>query len=139
VAPRRSRWRRLPAPAIALVFAGALAAPAWPQAPDRGMAGLSDTGAATADDTAAAAAPDRIVIRNFAFTPPTLAVRRGTAVTWINRDDDAHTVVAAGAKPLFKSPPLERGESFSFTFAEPGTYVYFCTIHATMKGTVIVQ
>jgi len=86
-----------------------------------------------------AAGPNEVVINNFAFGPTTLTVKRGTTVTWINKDGDAHTVTAVGAKPLFGSNPLDTGESFSFTFSQPGTYAYFCKIHPTMKGVVVVQ
>ena len=86
-----------------------------------------------------AAGPNQVVIDNFAFGPTTLTVKRGTTVTWINKDGDAHTVTAVGAKPLFGSNPLDTGESFSFTFSQPGTYAYFCKIHPTMKGVVVVQ
>ncbi|HEV2160778.1 MAG TPA: cupredoxin family copper-binding protein [Stellaceae bacterium] len=86
-----------------------------------------------------AAGPNQVVINNFAFGPTTLTVKRGTTVTWINKDGDAHTVTAAGTKPLFGSNPLDTGDSFSFTFNAPGTYAYFCKIHPTMKGVVVVQ
>lgn len=86
-----------------------------------------------------AAGPNQVVIDNFAFGPATLTVKRGTTVTWINKDGDAHTVTAVGAKPLFGSNPLDTGDSFSFTFSAPGTYAYFCKIHPTMKGVVVVQ
>lgn len=86
-----------------------------------------------------AAGPNEVVINNFAFGPTTLTVKRGTTVTWINKDGDAHTVTAVGAKPLFGSNPLDTGDSFSFMFNAPGTYAYFCKIHPTMKGVVVVQ
>jgi hypothetical protein len=57
-------------------------------------------------------------------------------VTWINNDDEPHTVVQ-GDK-LFKSHALDTGDKFSFTFSTPGAFKYFCTIHAHMVGTVVV-
>lgn len=92
--------------------------------------------------TPVAAGPNEVVINNFAFGPATLTVKRGTTVTWINKDGDAHTVTAVtavGVKPLFGSNPLDTGDSFSFTFSQPGTYAYFCKIHPTMKGVIVVQ
>ena len=88
------------------------------------------------------AGPNQVIINNFAFGPATLTVKRGTTVTWINKDGDAHTVTAVaavGAKPPFGSNPLDTGDSFSFTFDQPGTYAYFCKIHPTMKGVIVVQ
>jgi plastocyanin len=86
-----------------------------------------------------AADPNQVVIDDFAFGPATLIVSPGTEVVWINADDEPHTVTATGDKPLFKSPPLDTKDKFSFVFKDPGTYAYFCTLHPRMQGTVIVR
>ena len=83
--------------------------------------------------------PDTIAIDNFAFGPQVLTVAAGTTVTWINHDDEIHTVISADAPGLFKSLPLDTGDKFSFTFKKPGTYRYFCSIHPQMTGTVVVK
>jgi|SRR5271157_1142989 len=84
-----------------------------------------------------------VVIQNFAFSPQTVTVPKGTTVTWTNQDGVNHTVVNAKTdtsadSTLFKSDPLATGQSFSFTFSTPGTYPYHCSIHPGMTGTVIV-
>lgn len=80
-----------------------------------------------------------VAIHNFSFGPTALTVPVGTKVVWTNNDDDPHTVTSdTDATPL-KSPPLDTGESFAFTFDKPGTYRYFCTLHPHMRGTVVVQ
>jgi plastocyanin len=84
-------------------------------------------------------APAQIVIDNFAFAPATLTVNAGTTVTWLNRDEEPHTVMSADQQTPFKSPALDTNDKFTFTFAKPGTYKYFCTIHSHMVGTVVVQ
>ncbi len=78
-----------------------------------------------------------VTIENYSFAPAELTVSVGTEVTWINKDDDAHTVVTAGS--TFKSKALDTGEKFSFTFHDAGTYEYFCSIHPNMKGKVFVK
>ncbi len=88
---------------------------------------------------AAAPAAHDVVIDNYSFGPATLTVARGTTVTWTNKDDDPHTVVADGDPKPFKSSALDTDDSFTFTFNEAGTFKYFCTIHPRMQGTVIVQ
>ena len=78
-----------------------------------------------------------VAIDNFTFTPQELTVAPNTTVTWINHDDIPHTV--KDTQKRFKSPTLDTDEKFSFTFTEPGTYEYFCTIHPHMTGKVIVK
>jgi plastocyanin len=80
-----------------------------------------------------------VVIDDFAFSPGTLTVAAGTKVTWINHDEEPHTVMSADPKTPFKSPALDTNDKFSFVFAKPGTYKYFCTIHSHMVGTIVVQ
>lgn len=84
----------------------------------------------------AATAPD-VKIDNFSFGPPTLTVAAGTMVTWTNRDDIPHTIV--GTEGAFRSKALDTDGKFSYTFAKPGTYSYFCSIHPKMTGKVVVR
>ena len=86
-----------------------------------------------------AAAANRVIIDNFSFGPNTLTVAVGTKVVWTNDDADPHTVTSAGDAKVLKSPPLDTGDSFAFTFDKPGTYRYFCSIHPHMQGTIVVQ
>jgi plastocyanin len=76
-------------------------------------------------------------IDNFTFAPARLTVKAGTTVTWRNKDDIPHTVTSAAR--LFKSKALDTDDSFSFTFTEPGTYEYFCSLHPRMTGTIVVE
>jgi plastocyanin len=87
---------------------------------------------------AEAATPGKATIKiaNFDFGPATITVAAGTSVTWTNNDDDAHSVVADNK--AFRSAPLDTGESYSFTFATPGTYAYHCGLHPQMHGKVVV-
>ena len=88
---------------------------------------------------AQAGPPPAAVVRiaNFTFTPPMLAVRPGTTVTWINDDDIPHTVVANDKS--FRSPVLDTGDRFSFTFAKAGQFGYFCSLHPHMTGKIVVK
>jgi len=80
----------------------------------------------------------RVEISNFAFAPKTLTVPAGTKVVWTNRDDEPHVVTSAGAM-FTPSHALDTGDTYAVTFAKPGTYAYYCTIHPTMVGTIVVQ
>jgi plastocyanin len=77
-----------------------------------------------------------VLISLASYQPSSLTVPAGTTVTWINRDVVRHTVTSD--EGLFDSGRLGSGESFSYTFKEPGTFNYHCTIHTFMHGTVIV-
>ena len=103
---------------LALVLIGAYAS----------VAGPSDGGGAP---------QARVEIKDFAYQPATLTVRTGTTVTWINHDDELHTVTASAGR--FASPGLEHDETFFRRFAEAGTYTYFCALHPRMTATIIVQ
>lgn len=82
------------------------------------------------------AGPNAVNIDGFAFAPSTLTVRAGATVTWTNKDEDPHTVVADGG--AFQSQVLGNGGTFSFTFPAAGTFEYICSIHPFMHGTVVV-
>jgi len=56
----------------------------------------------------------------------------------VNHDDIPHTVLSED-KATFKSRALDTDEKFSFIFAKPGTYTYFCSIHPKMTAKVVVQ
>lgn len=71
------------------------------------------------------------------FDPAELTVDIGTTVTWSNGDSTTHTVMAPSG--AFNSGDFKSGQNFGYTFNEPGTYEYGCTIHPDMKGTVIVK
>jgi plastocyanin len=79
-----------------------------------------------------------VKIDNFTFAPVTLTVPAGTTVKWVNRDDIPHTVVSEDRR-TFKSKALDTDDSFSYTFTQPGTYTYFCSIHPKMTAKVVVQ
>ena len=86
--------------------------------------------------TVARAEDATVKIDNFTFEPEKLTIKAGTTVTWKNEDDIPHTV--ASATKAFKSKALDTDDSFSFTFATPGTYEYFCSLHPHMTGTIVV-
>ena len=81
---------------------------------------------------------NEIGIDNFAFTPKTLTVARGTTVTWINNDDVPHVIVSPqGRFPV--SPVLDTNGRYSATLKGAGTYDYFCSVHPVMTGRIVVQ
>lgn len=94
--------------------------------------------AAAATPPARVANTYRVEIRNFHFMPERLTVPVGAQVTWINKDEEPHVVVSAGGQ-FPPSPGLDTGDSYHATFAKPGSYTYFCSIHPQMVGTIVVK
>jgi len=79
-----------------------------------------------------------VSIKDFAFAPSTTTVKAGTTVTWTNQDQDPHTVTSTGSGGPLRSPTLQQGQSYRYTFNTPGHYDYLCTIHPFMTATVTV-
>jgi plastocyanin len=78
-----------------------------------------------------------INISGFAFNPSAVTIKKGTKVTWINKDTAPHTVTSLSDRTL-NSPTLTTGKSYSFTFTDVGTFDYQCNFHTSMTGSVIV-
>ncbi len=66
----------------------------------------------------------------------TVVVGVNNTVTWTNDDNMPHTVTAVDGS--FDSRNLDHGQTFAHTFTKPGSYVYTCTYHPWMQGTVTV-
>ena len=77
-----------------------------------------------------------VTIQDFAFSPQMVTVKAGSAITWTNGDGTAHSVKSGDGS--FVSQNLQQGQSYSATFATPGTFPYVCGIHSFMTGTVVV-
>jgi plastocyanin len=91
--------------------------------------------------TGAAAQGGTVSIKGFAFAPATLTVAKGTTVTFKNEDTTRHTVTsgANGTKDGKFDQSVDANAQASVTFDTPGTYQYYCALHAAMKGTVVVE
>ena len=110
----------------------------------------SDDGADPATTTTAAptdegsdgdaAVGDAVTIAGFAFDPASIEVSAGATVTWTNDDGAQHTVTAGepGTPEDTFAETLDPGSSAEITFDEAGTFPYFCTIHPSMTGEVVV-
>ena len=114
---------------------GPLAVATWAPAGQPGVGGVTRQMAQSV--AVVAQAGPRVEITKHKFSRPMLTVAPGTTVTWLNRDEDLHTVVSTTL--AFKSAGLETDETYSYTFTKPGIYEYFCTLHPLMTGKVIVK
>jgi plastocyanin len=81
-----------------------------------------------------------INISNMMFTPSQITVAKGGAVTWMNNDSTTHTVtddLSNAGGPA--SGDIAPGQSYSFTFNKAGSFQYHCSIHPSMRGTIVVK
>ena len=79
-------------------------------------------------------------IVNFAL--PDVTVTVGDTINWNQLDTAPHTSTS-GTDGVYNgsgwdSPLLNRGEAYSHTFTQAGTFAYTCRLHPSMSGTVTV-
>ncbi|HEX6667751.1 MAG TPA: cupredoxin domain-containing protein [Solirubrobacterales bacterium] len=86
-------------------------------------------------ETASASATKSVKIANFAFAPGKTTVTAGTKVAFSNSDSTTHTATGKG----FNTGRISKGRTKSVTFSKKGTFAYHCSIHPTMKGTIVVE
>jgi plastocyanin len=75
-------------------------------------------------------------VKNFKFDPTPAKIHVGDRVTFVNDDDEAHTVTANDKS--FDSEGLDGGQTWQHVFTKPGTYDYFCELHPYMKAEIVV-
>ena len=87
---------------------------------------------------ASESAAKNVTIAGMQFQPATIRVNAGEEVTWTNNAAMPHTVTGRDDGKL-SSARLNQGSMFSHKFEKPGTYTYYCALHPSMIGTVIVE
>lgn len=120
---------------VALAACSGAASPT--AAPPSPAASVAASMAASPAASQAPAASDAITIQSFAFAPASLTVKSGATVTWTNMDSPKHSVKWDDGTT--GSDPLSTGATYTRTFATAGTFTYVCGIHASMKGTIVVN
>ncbi|WP_020120776.1 cupredoxin family copper-binding protein [Streptomyces canus] len=87
----------------------------------------------------ASAAGYSVAMKGYAFSPASLSVPAGSTVTWTNYDTAPHDVKTTSGPLSIHSPMLNKGQSWSFTFATAGSYGYVCTVHPDMTAGITVR
>jgi len=85
---------------------------------------------------ASPAAKTTVDIIDFAYHPRELRVTAGAAVTFVNRDEEPHTITALDR--TFDSGALDGKSAWTHRFRKPGRYAFLCGFHPYMRGTIIV-
>ena len=78
-----------------------------------------------------------VTIEAMRFEPEHLTVAPGDTIVWNNKDPVAHTATSKAGR--FDSEIIPAGKSWSLTVKRRGEFVYLCTLHPTMKGTLRVK
>ena len=79
-----------------------------------------------------------IKIENFAFNPASLVISKGDTVTWQNLDNAPHAISSDEGTEI-KSDNLQKEGTYSHKFENSGTYNYHCSVHPSMKASIVVQ
>lgn len=108
----------------------------------------ASAGTTFAGVTAVSIVPGASTLASKAFSPNPVNVKVQNSVTWTNKDNVAHTITSGtGPSDPNKgkefdsglSSLLTPGKTFTHTFKTSGEIPYFCQIHPTMVGKVIVS
>ncbi len=121
----RSGMRRLPLVLVSLAMTVSVA----------GCASSAKTAAAPTGGSSGSGG-SKITISGFRFGVPD-SVAPGSSVSVANADGAAHTVTAADKS--FQVPVPGRGSATFTAPAKPGRYPFVCTIHPSMKATLVVR
>lgn len=76
-----------------------------------------------------------VSVVNFSFDPAILNINKGDTVVWTNEDSASHQIAGAG----IDGTVIKKGQNYPFVFNDSGTFDYYCKIHPSMKGIVIVK
>jgi alcohol dehydrogenase (cytochrome c) len=110
--------------------------PLWPPPPPLSVAGPAGPVAAGIDTI-------NIGANNveYGYFPSRTRIKAGTTVTFNNAGDIPHTATSfeKGKVGNWDTGVLEKGQSKTVTFSDPGTYYYICAPHPWMYGQVIVE
>jgi nitrite reductase (NO-forming) len=81
-----------------------------------------------------------------AFSPNLLRIKAGNTVTWINNDNNLHTVTSGTPNTANAGEAFDSGltalimpaKTYSHKFTNAGEFSYFCRVHPTMIGKIVV-
>lgn len=96
------------------------------------LSGCNPSGNAAATPPAS----DTVIISQMQFHPAELYINKWDTIVWINNDIVKHDVTAL-PEGSWKSDSIAVGHSWKTTLG--ATTDYFCSIHPTMKGKIIVR
>lgn len=79
---------------------------------------------------------DTVTIHMMQFNPSEITVSKGDTVIWINKDLVPHTVKSYVANEFY-SDTINVGKTWKQSITD--SVSYFCTIHLTMNGRIMIR
>jgi plastocyanin len=129
--------------AVALVAAGCGSSSKTSSSSSSSSSSAKPKTTASSGGAAAGGSKVAVVMKNIAFSPASVTVKKGGTVKWTNDDSVGHDVTKeSGPGPKFTSGAkggMQQGDTFQQKFTTPGTIHYVCTVHANMRATVVVK
>jgi len=102
--------------------------------------GCGSSQGASSSATTRAPAPTSVTVHigDGEFDPRRVEVAVGGSVTWVNDDVTSHMIVSLTPN-VIQSPLIGKAGSYTRSFGRAGEYRYYCNIHNSMKGVVVVR
>ncbi|HEY6887753.1 plastocyanin/azurin family copper-binding protein [Solirubrobacter ginsenosidimutans] len=80
-----------------------------------------------------------VSVKNNAFSPTSVSIKKGGKVTWKWTQGGVPHNVTPASGAAGSATSSKKGFTFTKTFSKAGTFKYVCTIHSSMKMTVKVS
>lgn len=88
------------------------------------------------ENTAESTHTDTVIIKQMQFNPAILTINKGDTVIWLNEDMVDHNITGEKSKGFY-SDTLHVGKSWKYPITENADY--YCSIHPSMKGKILVK
>ncbi len=111
---------------------------------DQGQNGSTQT-EVTTEQEVVVPADNLVLVQNGKFVPATITVKKGTEVTWVNKDPDSCWIASdphpihTGYTGFDSGKGMKQDETYKFTFQKTGTFGYHDHLNITDTGKVIVE
>jgi plastocyanin len=79
----------------------------------------------------------RVTMRGLKFDPDSMSVAAGDTVEWLNKDIVPHTSTAQSAH--WNSQLIQPNDAWRTVLTIPGSEIYGCLVHPTMKAKLEVH
>ena len=79
-----------------------------------------------------------VTIESFQFKPAEITVKKGSTLTFTNKDATVHTADSDSGNGFTGTGRLAAGQSKAIVFNTVGVQTYHCAIHPSMTGKVTV-